>query len=154
LATDSYLRLLPAPIAQAIALATSVERHAFAIACARVAVDFCGPESLDGGPGLAELRERALAAVGTADAPSVSELLARRDEQLYAQLSSLAGADSDVSYSQFVRLSSQRHAVRALRATLGHDGLSAAARAAFAAVAALRREEDVLRLARELLPAP
>ena len=52
-----------------------------------------------------------------------------------------------------MRLSTQRHAIRALRAAILPDGFSAAARAAFETISATRDDQQVEKLALATLTA-
>jgi hypothetical protein len=137
-APDSYLRLIPSSIAEAILHTTSSSRRSFAIACANVAVDYCTRAAVLGSDGeeltLPELRDQALAACEPREIESIDRMLGRREDQLYAAVAALRANDAEAPYSEFVRLTGQRHAVRALRAALLPDGFSAAARAAFEAI--------------------
>lgn len=155
---DSYLRLIPAAIADAISASTSVARKRFAVACANIAVEHCARAGLgvDDGDDLtiSQLRDRALAAnEGGQPRPieEIDRMLGRREDQLYAQVSALRANDSEAPYSEFLRLATQRHAIRALRAALLPDGLSAAARAAFETISATRNEQGIEELARETM---
>jgi hypothetical protein len=149
-ATDSFLRLLPAAISNAITQSSSAQRRAFAIACANLAVEHCTfvVIGLDDGAELtlAAMRDRALSAVDRADVAAIDAMLARREEGLYTLLCALRSNDAEAPYNEFLRLSTHRHTVRALRAALVPDGLSAAARAAFETISATRNEEGVTRL--------
>jgi hypothetical protein len=155
-AADSYLRLIPPSIADAILHTTSSSRRSFAIACANVAVDYCTRAavlgSADGELTLPELRDQALAAREPSEIESIDRMLNRREDQLYSSLSALRANDAEAPYSEFVRLSAQRHAVRALRATLLPDGFSAAARAAFEALSATREDHELEKLALATMP--
>jgi hypothetical protein len=152
-APDSYLRLIPSPIAEAIVHTTSSSRRTFAVACANVAVDHCAGAALlaveDSAPQLtlAELRDRALAAREPREIEAIDNLLSRREDQLYAGLTALRADEAEAPYSEFVRVSTQRHAIRALRAALLSDGFSAAARAAFEAISATRDDQQIEKLA-------
>ena len=155
---DSFLRLIPAAVADAIVASTSVGRKRFAVACANIAVEHCARAvlGLDGSGELplAQLRDRALAANESRDPRAIEEIdrmLGRREDQLYAQVKALRANDSEAPYSEFLRLATQRHAIRALRAALLPDGLSAAARAAFETISATRHEKGIEELARETM---
>ena len=159
LAADSYLRLIPRTIAEAITRTTSSSRKSFAIACANLAVDYCVRAAVfaadDGGDELtlSELRDQALAAREPRELDAIDRLLDRREDQLYAALTALRANDTEAPYSEFVRISAQRHAVRALRATLLPDGSSAAARATFEAISATRHDREIEELALATMPA-
>lgn len=155
---DSYLRLIPPAVADAIVTSTSAARRRFAVACANIAVEHCARNVLgldDGGElPLGQLRDRALAANEARDQRAIDEidrLLARREDQLYAQVAALRANENEAPYSEFLRLATQRHAIRALRAALVPDGLSAAARAAFETISATRNEQGIEELARETM---
>lgn len=154
-APDSSLRLIPAAIADAIVAASSSARRRFAVACANLAVEHCARAvlSLDDGAEMtiAQLRDHALAAAETDDVAQIDRLLGHREEHLYRLVVGLRADDNDARYSEFVRLTTQRHAIRALRAALLPDGLSAAARAAFETISATRNEPHVEAIAREML---
>ena len=153
--SDSYLRLIPQPLSDAILRSSSGQRLAFAVACAGLAADHCanGVLGLDDGAGLSlsAMRDQVRAATGTREAESIDRALASREDGLYAQLCALRAGDSDAPYGEFVRLSTLRHAVRALRAALSRDSVAAAASAAFETISATRSESDVERLQREML---
>ncbi len=155
MASDSYLKLVPAAVADAILASHSTARRAFAVACANLAVDHCARAvlGLDDGADmtLSQLRDHALAAREPRELESIDRLLNHREEHLYAQLCALR-ADGDAPYNEFVRLAQQRHAVRALRAALAPDGIAAAASAAFEAISVTRNEADVEALAERTLP--
>jgi hypothetical protein len=155
-ASDSYLKLVPAMVANAIMASSSTARRAFAVACANLAVDHCARSTLgldDGGDmALAQLRDHALAADEALEIAAIDRQLARREEHLYAQLAGLRADDADAPYSEFVRIAAQRHAIRALRAALSPDGIAAAASAAFEAISVTRDEADVEAIARRTLP--
>jgi hypothetical protein len=158
-ASDSYLKLVPRGVADAILASNSDARHAFAVACANLAVDHCARAvlGLDDGADmtLSQMRDHALAA-GQTRAPgevgAIDRLLARREDHLYAQLCALRADDSDAPYNEYVRLAAQRHAVRALRAALAPDGIAAAASAAFETISVTRNEADIEALAQRTLP--
>lgn len=156
MSTDSYLHLLPPAVADAIRRTLSPRRRAFAIACARVAVDHCAYAvlGLDAAAKatLAELRESTLAAIDGAETGGVDARLAGHEDRLWQQLCALRRDDAEVRYGDFVRLATQRHTIRALRATLLGDGISAAARAAFETVCATRDEERIVSMARDTMP--
>jgi hypothetical protein len=155
-ASDSYLKLVPACVADAIVASHSTARRAFAVACANLAVDHCARAvlGLDDGADMtiSQLRDHALAAKEAREIESIDRLLNRREEHLYAQLCTLRAEDGDAPYNEFVRLAGQRHAVRALRAALAPDGIAAAASAAFEAISVTRNESDVEALAERTLP--
>lgn len=158
MAPDSYLRLIPSSIAEAIVQTTSSSRRSFAIGCANVAVDYCTRAAVLGSAGgaeltLPELRDQALAAREPREIEAIDRMLGRREDQLYAALTALRANDAEAPYSEFVRLTAQRHAVRALRAALLPDGFSAAARAAFEAISATREDHEVEKLALATMPA-
>ena len=151
-AGDSYLRLIPSSIAEAILHTTSSSRRSFAVACANIAVDHCARGAmlgLDDGAemSLSQLRDQAVAAQERGEIEAIDRNLGRREDQLYAALSGMRADDAEAPYSEFVRLSTQRHAIRALRAAILPDGFSAAARAAFETISATRDEQQVERLA-------
>jgi len=157
-APDSYLRLIPRSIAEAILHTASSSRRSFAIACANIAVDFCTRAAVlvsnDGDElTLTQLRDQALAAREPRETETIDRMLGRREDQLYAALTALRANDAEAPYSEFMRLSAQRHAVRALRAALVPDGFSAAARAAFEAISATRQDQEVEKLALATMPA-
>jgi hypothetical protein len=153
--SHSYLKLLPSPIADAISKSRSQRRHRFAVACARLSVDHCAYAvlALDdfAKQMLATLCERTLAAIDTPGAEAFDRELMRDEDQLYERICALRCNDAEAPYAEFVRLTAQRHTIRALRATLLPDGLSAAARGAFEAISATRNEAAVMALARETL---
>jgi hypothetical protein len=153
---DSYLRLIPSPIAEAIRQTTSSSRRSFAFACANLAVDYCTRAAViasdDGERTLPELRDQTLAAREPSEIEAIDRTLGRREDQLYAAVSALRANDASAPYSEFVRLAAQRHAVRALRATLVPDGFSAAARAAFEALSATRDDQELEKLALATMP--
>jgi hypothetical protein len=157
MANDSYLRLVPAAVADAILATPSAARRSFAVACAQVAVEHCARAALgrdDGlAPTLAQLRDRVLGARDARERNEIDQLLGVREDHLYGAACALRADDHEAPYSEFMRLSVQRHAIRALRAALVPDGLSAAARAAFEAISATRDEQRVEELAREMLRA-
>lgn len=134
---------------------TSVARKRFAVACAQVAVEHCARAVLGvddgGGPTMAELRDRALEAREPRQIQEIDRILGQREDHLYGLVSALRANDSEAPYSEFLRLATQRHTIRALRATLVPDGLSAAARAAFETISATRNEQHVEELAREMM---
>jgi hypothetical protein len=145
-------------VAEAIVQTASSSRRSFAIACANIAVDHCARAAglgFDDGSEmtLSELRDRTLAAREPGETEAIDRLLGRREDQLYAALSGLRANEGSAPYSEFVRLSTQRHAVRALRAAILPDGFSAAARAAFEAITATRDELQIETLARATMPA-
>lgn len=153
--SESYLRLIPKAIADAIVRSNGNQCRAFAVACADLAVDHCahGVLGLDDGAEvtLPALREHVRAAVGMRETESVDRMLARREDTLYAQLCAMRGDDGDAPYGEFVRVATLRHAVRALRAALSHDAVAAAASAAFETISATRSEGDVERLTSSML---
>ena len=155
MATDSYLRLIPAEIADAIVAATSDGRRRFAVACAKLAVEPCARAvlGLDDGAErtIDQLRDQALAAQDAGEVDEIDRMLGRREDHLYRLVIALRTDDNDAPYSEYVRLSTQRHAIRALRAALLPDGVSAAARAAFETISATRNEPHVEAIARETL---
>jgi hypothetical protein len=155
LASHSYLRLLPPAVAEAIQKSTARQRHAFASACAKLSVEHCADAilALDDGAKttLARLRDHALTAIDTADARSIDQMLARREDQLYDEICALRRGDAVADYAAFIKLATQRHTIRALRATLLPDGLTAAARAAFETLSATRNEDSILCLARNTM---
>lgn len=154
--SDSYLRLLPTSVADAILASTSTARRNFAVACANLSVDHCARAvlGLDDGADmtLTQLRDHALAATDAREIAAIDRQLARREEHLYAQLCSLRTDDSDAPYNEYVRLATQRHAVRALRAALATDGIAAAASAAFETLSVTRNEADIEAIAQRTLP--
>src|ERR1700753_4157713 len=117
LASDSYLRLVPASVADAIVAATAAARRAFAVACANLAVDHCARAvlGLDDGADmtLSQLRDHAIAATEAREIAGMHPLLGRREDHLYTQLCALRSDDGDALYNEFIRLACQRHAVRA-----------------------------------------
>ncbi|MCU1277707.1 MAG: hypothetical protein JWM53_1253 [bacterium] len=153
--SDSYLRLIPKPIADAILRSSSGQRHAFAVSCADLAVERCAHCALGIDDGaehtLPALRDHVRAAAGAREAESIDRMLARREDALYAQLCAMRAENGDAPYGEFVRISTQRHAVRALRAALSHEAVAAAASAAFETISATRSEADVEQLASRLL---
>jgi hypothetical protein len=152
---DSYLRLIPAAVADAIMATVSVARKRFAVACANVAVEHCVRAGLggdgDGELGFAPLREQVLAALEPRQIEEIDRMLGRREDHLYGLVAALRANDNEAPYSEFLRLATQRHTIRALRATLLSDGLSAAARAAFETISATRNEQHIEELAREIM---
>jgi hypothetical protein len=155
--SDSYLRLVPAAIAEAIITSASSARRAFAVACANLAVEHCARAvlGLDDGAEMtiSQLRDHALAAQSPREIAEIDRMLGRREDQLYGLVSALRANDGDAPYSEFMRLATQRHAIRALRAALLPDGLSAASRAAFETISATRNEQHVEDLARTTMTA-
>jgi len=155
-ASNSYLRLVPARVADAIMASTSAARRAFAVACANLAIEHCTRIVLgldDGGDmTLTQLRDHAFAAREARELDAIDRQLGRREDHLYAQLCGLRADEGDAPYSEFVRLAAQRHAVRALRAVLCPDGVAAAASAAFEAISVTRDASDVEALAQRTLP--
>ena len=153
--SDSYLRLVPKSIADAIMSGTSDARRRFAVACANLAVEHCARAVLGIDDGaemtISQLRDHALAATEAREREAIDRILGRREDHLWSLLTALRGNDAEAPYSEFVRLATQRHAVRALRATLLPDGLSAASRAAFETISATRNEQHVEDLARETM---
>ncbi len=153
--SDSYLRLVPPTIANAILAATSDARRRFAVACANVAIEHCVRAVLGIDDGaemtMSQLRDHALAANEPREREAIDRMLGRREDHLYGLVCALRANDADAPYSEFVRLSTQRHAVRALRAALLPDGLSAASRAAFETISATRNEQHVEEPARETM---
>jgi hypothetical protein len=149
------LRLVPKTIAEAIVRSTAGQCHAFAVACADLAVEHCanGVLGLDDGAEvtLQALRDHVRAAVGMRESESVDRMLARREDTLYAQLCSMRADEGDAPYGEFVRVATLRHAVRALRAALSNDSVAAAASAAFETISATRREADVEQLTAQIL---
>ena len=156
MASDSYLKLVPKSVSDAILASDSSARRAFAVACANLAVDHCarGVLGLDDGADmtLSQLRDHALAARAANEIEAIDRLLGRREDHLYAQLCALRADDGDAPYNEFIRIAAQRHAVRALRAALAPDGIAAAASAAFEAISVTRNESDVETLAQRTLP--
>jgi hypothetical protein len=152
---DSYLRLIPAAVADAIMATVSVARKRFAVACANVAVEHCVRAGLggdgDGELGFAPLREQVLAALEPRQIEEIDRMLGRREDHLYGLVAALRANDNEAPYSEFLRLATQRHTIRALRAMLLSDGLSAAARAAFETISATRNEQHIEELAREIM---
>ena len=152
---DSYLRLIPAAVADAIMATTSVARRQFAIACANVAVEHCVRAGLgvDGDADMTfpQLRDKVLATREPRQTEELDRMLGRREDHLYGLVSALRANDSEAPYSEFLRLATQRHTIRALRAALVNDGLSAAARAAFETISATRNEQHIEELARETM---
>ena len=150
--SDSYLRLVPPSIAEAIVAATSDARRRFAVACANVAVEHCARALLGIDDGaemtISQLRDHAFAASEPREREAIDRILGRREDHLWALLCALRGDGAEAPYSEFVRLATQRHAVRALRAALQSDGLSAASRAAFETISATRNEQHIEELAR------
>ena len=134
---------------------SSDARRRFAVACANLAVEHCTRAVLgidDGGETtLAQLRDHALAAKEPREREAVDRILGRREDHLWSLLTALRSNDAEAPYSEFVRLATQRHAIRALRAALLPDGLSAASRAAFETISATRNEQHVEELARETM---
>lgn len=157
MASDSYLRLVPAAVADAILASTATARRAFAVACANLAVEHCARAvlGLDDGADmtLSQLRDHALTASEAREVEALDRQLARREDALYAQLCGLRADDGDAPYSEFIRLAAQRHAIRALRAALASDGIAAAASAAFEAISVTRDEARVEAIAASTLPA-
>ena len=153
--SDSYLRLVPSAVADAIVAATSDARRRFAVACANVAVEHCARAVLGIDDGaemtLSQMRDHVLGAADARDREAIDRILARREDHLWTLLCALRGDGAEAPYSEFVRLATQRHAVRALRAVLLPDGLSAASRAAFETISATRNEQHVEELARETM---
>lgn len=151
MATDSYLRLLPAPLAQAILASTSSQRLVFAVECAKLAVEHCTRAVLGHDAEvevmLASLRDRTMRAVDTGETGDVDRALAWQESALYQRMTALRRDDSAADYTAFVRIATQRHAIRALRAALVVDGLSAAARAAYETIAAMKFDDGVMRIA-------
>lgn len=154
MASDSYLRLVNRAIAEAIDRGGPAERRAFAAACAALAVEHLRrcPAASDGFEValLEALHARALEADGEDAACAVDERLRELDDALYAAMCALRAEDAGASYSDYTRLDTRRHVVRAVRALLAPESAAAAGRAAFEAIAATRDEERVLRLARAL----
>jgi len=150
--SDSYLRLVPHSIAEAIMSGSSDGRRQFAVACANLAVEHCARAVLGIDDGaemtISQLRDHALAAQEPREREAIDRILGRREDHLWSLLTALRNNDAEAPYSEFVRLATQRHAVRALRAALLPDGLSAASRAAFEAISATRNEQHVEELAR------
>lgn len=150
--SDSYLRLVPPSIAEAILQSTSDARHRFAVACANAAVEHCARARLGIDDGaemtIAELRDQAWAATEAREREAIDRILLRREDHLYTLVCELRSNDADAPYSEFMRLATQRHAIRALRAALLSDGLSAACRAAFETISATRNEQHIEELAR------
>lgn len=153
--TDSYLRLLPKPLAQAILDSSSAERHRFAAACAALAVDHCTRAVLgydeEAEATLRRLAELAARAAGGGDAAAADGELAAHEAALYQRLSELRRDDAAADYKSYAQLATRRHTVRALRATLVVDGVSAAARAAFETISAMKFDDGVMHAARETL---
>jgi hypothetical protein len=155
-ASDSYLRLVPAAVADAILASTAAARRAFAVACANLAVEHCARAVLGIDDGadmtLSQLRDHALAAREARQAEAVDRQLARREDALYAQLCGLRADEGEAPYNEFIRLAAQRHAIRALRAALATDGIAAAASAAFEALSVTRDESHIEAIAARTLP--
>jgi hypothetical protein len=152
--SDSYLRLIPKVIADAILRSTAGQCHAFAVACADLAVEHCahGVGLDDGGAlTLPALRDQVRAVVGSRESESVNRMLASHEDTLYTQLCAMRADEGDAPYGEFVRVSTLRHAVRALRAALSNDAVASAASAAFETISATRSESDVERLTLEIL---
>ena len=153
--SDSYLRLIPKPVAEAILRSTSDQRRAFAVACADLAVEHCAQSllGLDDDPEwtLPALREQVRATVGVREAESVDRMLAHREDALYALICAMRANDNDAPYAEFIRVSTQRHSVRALRAALAQDAVAAAASAAFETLSATRSEAAIEQLQVQLL---
>jgi hypothetical protein len=153
--SDSYLRLIPKTIADAIVRSSAGQCRAFAVACADLAVEHCtnGVLGLDDGGEMtvAALRDHVRAVVGKAEGQSVDRMLARREDTLWAQLSAMRSEDGDAPYGEFVRVATLRHAVRSLRAALAEDWVAAAASAAFETISATRSEGDVESLTSRML---
>jgi hypothetical protein len=153
--SDSYLRLIPKAIAEAIMRSTAGQCRAFAVACADLAVEHCANGVLDLDDGaeltLPALRDHVRAAVGARESESIDRMLSRREDALYAQLCSMRADDGDAPYAEFVRVATLRHALRALRAALANDPVAAAASAAFETISATRSEPDVEQLTLEIL---
>ena len=152
---DSYLRLIPAAIADAIMVTTSLARKRFAVACANIAVEHCVRAGLgvdgDGDMTFPQLLDRVLAAGESRQTEELDRMLGRREDHLYGLVSALRANDNEAPYSEFLRLATQRHTIRVLRAALLSDGLSAAARAAFETISATRNEQHIEALARETM---
>jgi hypothetical protein len=148
---------LPAAVAEAIHRSTARQRHAFAAACAKLCAEHCAYAilALDDGAKttLASLRDHALAAIDRADAQAIDQMLARREDHLYDEICALRRDDAVADYAAFVKLATQRHTIRAFRATLLPDGLTAAARAAFETLSATRNEDTIVSLARQTMGA-
>jgi hypothetical protein len=136
---------------KAIRQSSAAQRRAFVLACANVSVEHCAYAVLDlddrAKGTLATLRDQTLGAVNRAEAEAVDGVLARREDELYDALCALRRDDAVSPYATFLRLATQRHTIRALRATLVADGLTAAARAAFEAISATRNEDTIVSLA-------
>ena len=150
--TDSCLRLLPKQLAQAIIDSTSSQRRRFATECAKLAVDHC-TKAVFGASGaieskLSELLGRTLEAIDTDRASKIDRELAVQENELYQQMTVLRQDEAAVDYSAFVKMATQRHAVRALRAALVIDGVSSAARAGFEAITVAKFDDEVMRIAR------
>ena len=155
MSSDSYLRLVPHSIAEAITSASSDARRRFAVGCANLAVEHCARAvlGLDDGAEMtiSQLRDHAFAADNARERDAIDRILGSREDHLWNLLSALRSNDAEAPYSEFVRLATQRHAIRALRAALLPDGLSAASRAAFETISATRNEQHVEELARETM---
>jgi hypothetical protein len=147
------LRLLDPQLADWIRRASDDERRDFAFACADETIGCAAgapdPETRPLALELAELRARARHSRDGDERVELDRALAVREELLHEQLAALRGARAAASRfeeARFRRLALVWYAVRALRAALAVDGVSAAGRAAFTAVAALQDEARVLGL--------
>jgi len=98
-----------------------------------------------------QLLDRVLAAGESRQTEELDRMLGRREDHLYGLVSALRANDNEAPYSEFLRLATQRHTIRVLRAALLSDGLSAAARAAFETISATRNEQHIEALARETM---
>jgi hypothetical protein len=72
-------------------------------------------------------------------------------QALYDEMCALRRDDAVADYATFVKVATQRHTIRARRATLLPDGLTAAARAAFETLSATRNEDSIVSLARNTM---
>ena len=142
-------------IRDALQRGSTYQRRAFALACA----DFAIKQLASFGPlfvkGLdhAELRLlqlRAVSAIGTSEAHALDHQLRGEEERLYEEMIALREGDASAPYPEFIRLSSVRHAVCALRAIMFPNAMSAASRTAFEAICATRCEDRIIELATEI----
>src|SRR5438093_569415 len=79
--SNSYLKLLPPPLADAISRSTAQRRYRFAVSCARLAVDHCAFAVLalddSAKQTMATLRDRAFAAIDNGGVEAVDRELVR-----------------------------------------------------------------------------
>ena len=144
--TDSFLRLIDPAVREALERGTPIQRRAFAISCAELVVDRLD----DADALLRSLQQQTVAAMGTARAPAIDELLRGHEERAHEAILRLRTGSAAAPSPTLERASSFRHAVTALRAMLVPDSYVAAARVAFQAVCATRDVDAVLRLSQEL----